>query len=120
MVVYQVCENMQQSELGTIIASRKYHAVGGKAPGLVVEVQIGKPTKAPRAEGDFLCRFRLRSSGQDCIETVYGVDELQALQLALGYLEAKLKMLVKSSGAQLRWEGGEAGDLGIIIPNFYD
>jgi hypothetical protein len=44
--------------------------------------------------------------------------ELQALQLALGYLRAKLQQINEASGAQLRWLGDENGDLGIRLPDF--
>ena len=64
-----------------------------------------------------MCSFRLKSAEVDVVETVYGIDELQALQLALGYLAAKLQTLRKS-GLQLRWVGGDDGDLGIRIPTF--
>ena len=65
-----------------------------------------------------MCSLRLKSTNWERAETVYGFDELQALLLALGYLEAILKRL--DSSGNLRWAGGEAGDLGIRIPTFVD
>ena len=67
-----------------------------------------------------MCSFRVKSPISDRTETVYGVDALQALLLALGYLEAILQRLDSSSGLSLCWVGGEALDFGIRIPKFSD
>ena len=60
-----------------------------------------------------MCSFRIRSGESEKIETVFGIDELQALQL-----KVKLQRLNEASDQQLRWIGDEDGDLGIRLPEF--
>ncbi len=105
-------------EIGTVIARRHYfHSLDSATP--FAEVEIGAPTKSPEADGEYMCSYRLRSSAAERAETVYGIDELQALQLALGDVEAKLRGIEQSAGVRLRWLGGQEGDLGIRIPSFH-
>ncbi len=77
------------------------------------------PAKSPHADDGYMCSFRLTTPGSERTETVYGIDELQALQLALGDVEAKLKALSSSANLHLHWVGGEDGDMGIRIPTFF-
>ena len=105
-------------ELGSVIARRAYFDVGDMNRTSIVEVEIAAPVKSPHADHEFMCSFRIKSPGSEVTETVYGIDELQALQLALGYVEAKLRRLNTLSGLSLRWAGDEEGDLGIRIPTF--
>ena len=105
-------------ELGPVIASRRYFSARDVSPGVVVEVEIAAPAKSPHAEDEFGCSFRVKSPAWDRTETVYGIDALQALLLALGYLEAILHRLDISSDSLLRWVGGEPHDFGIRIPKF--
>jgi hypothetical protein len=101
-----------------IIARRKYLRGGSEQQLPPIEVEIGAPVKSPYSGDEFMCSLRLKSANWERVETVYGFDELQALLLALGYLEAILKRL--DSSGNLRWAGGETGDLGIRIPTFVD
>ena len=105
-------------ELGSIIARRKYFGLGDPSQTTLVEVEIGTPARSPQSGDEFMCSFSVTSQGSEQTETVYGIDELQALQLALGHLDAALRRLKSSSGLQLRWIGDETGDLGIRIPTF--
>ena len=105
-------------ELGPVIARRRYFDARDVSGAAVVEVEIAAPAKSPHAEDEFMCSFRVKSPTSDRTETVYGIDALQALLLALGYLEAILYRLDRSSGLSLRWVGGEAEDLGIRVPQF--
>jgi hypothetical protein len=106
-------------ELGPVIVSRGYFNVGDPSRRTVVEIEIAAPVESAHAQGEFQCSFRMKSPTTDEIETVYGTDTLQALQLALGHLEAALLRLSSSSGLSLRWAGGDPGDLGIRIPKFW-
>lgn len=103
-------------ELGTIIARRAYFGAKTEDAPPVVEVEIGKPLPSPHAADEFMCSFRIRSDGTDRTETVFGIDELQALQLALGYLKAKLRKLSEASYPNLHWVGDQGADFGIRIP----
>jgi hypothetical protein len=108
---------MKKPKMNSVIASRTYsyeESSGGEA---FVELEIGKPIKSPHREEEFMCTFRLKLPGTELIETAYGIDGLQALLLALGSAQAKLKMLSNSTPA-LCWIGDENEDLGIRIPDF--
>ncbi len=111
-------------ELQKIIARRYYFSAEDETRVPALEVELGAPLPSPHAADEFMCSFlvRLRGAGeiQEKSETVYGIDELQALQLALGHLEATLVRLSRSLGLRLRWMGDEDGDLGIRIPRFHD
>ncbi len=106
------------NELGTTIARRGYFRAGDESRTPVIDVEVGKPVPSPHMAGEFMCSFRIRSGEPEKIETVFGIDELQALQLALGYLKVKLQRLNEASDLQLRWIGDEDGDLGIRLPEF--
>ena len=84
----------------------------------MLEVEIGAPARSPFAENEFMCSSRFIYAGSEQSQTAYGIDELQALQLALGDLHAALRRVEGSEGRALRWEGEEVGGLGIRIPNF--
>jgi|HubBroStandDraft_6_1064221.scaffolds.fasta_scaffold00208_21 hypothetical protein len=105
-------------ELGTVIARRDYFSARNESAASIVKLEIGMPAKSPHADDEYMCSFRLKAPGSECTETVYGTDELQALQLALGYAEAKLRAFSNSADFHLHWAGGEDGDLGIRIPAF--
>lgn len=105
-----------KQELSNVIARRKYFRVGDESRTPIVEVEIGKPEKSPQSNEEFLCSIRVKLPNSEQTETVYGIDELQTLQLALGHLGALLLRLDNSS--DLRWVGDETGDLGIRIPEF--
>jgi hypothetical protein len=103
-------------ELGTVIARREYFSARNQSSTPFVIVEIGAPAKSPYADGEYMCSLRIRSSRAEHDQTIYGIDELQALQLALGHVEAHLRRLSSSEGLSLHWVGGEEGDLGIRIP----
>lgn len=73
-------------QLGIVIARRHYFDAEGEGKTPIVEVEMGIPQPSPHAPDEFMCSFLIRTKAGDKIETVYGIDELQALQLALGHL----------------------------------
>lgn len=107
-------------ELGPVIAYRKYFSRRDASRATLIEVEIAAPAESPHREDEFMCSFRVKWSTSDRVETVYGIDTLQALLLALGYLETILRGLESSLDLSLCWTGGEAQDFGIRIPNFSD
>jgi hypothetical protein len=105
-------------DMENVIARRVYFRAGDKTHSPVVHVEIGTPMKSPHAEQEYMCSYRLKLSKSELADTAYGVDALQALQLALGAAESRLRNLSESSDLILCWVGGEVGDLGIRIPTF--
>lgn len=106
-------------DIGALIATREYFRVGDERRSPVVEVAVAAPVRSMDSPQDeFSCSFRIRLGGAERTETVYGIDPLQALVLALGYLRVSLARLEGFS--ELRWAGGASGDSGIQIPAFGD
>ena len=105
-------------EPGKTIARRSFYQVGDEAKTPIVQVEICTPSPSPHLAGEFMCSYRISSKGATKTETFYGVDELQALQLALADLKAKLERLNKASGYQFRWLEVESSDLGLRVPEF--
>ena len=65
-----------------------------------------------------MCSFHMKSPETVRKETVYGIDGLQAILLALASVKAILRGLETSLGFKLNWAGGDAQDFGIRIPGF--
>ncbi len=101
-----------------VIARRSYFSAPDVERVKVVEIEIFAPTKSPHREDEFMCSFRVKSPISDRTETVYGIDPLQAVLLALGYLEFILHSVESTSGMSLAWDGGAHQDFGIRIPKF--
>jgi hypothetical protein len=106
-------------EFGPVIANRKYFCARDMDPAHAIGIEIAAPAKSPDHD-DFSCSFRVMSPTFDRSETVYGIDALQSLLLALGYVQAILRELGSSSGGTLKWAAGDAEDFGIRIPQFWD
>jgi hypothetical protein len=107
-----------RTETSVVIATRSYFNAGNHDSSPLVHIEINSPTPSPHQSGEYQCSFIVRSPDSTRTETVYGIDPLQALLLALGYAEAELRRLSLTSSLQLRWMGGEDGDFGIRIPGF--
>ncbi len=86
--------------LGPVIATRTLR-VEGKPP-RSAELKIGKPRDMKG--GDAYCPVQLVGIGDEKVRPIFGVDTVQALQLALRYLEP----LFLRFGEQLRWESQPA------------
>lgn len=85
--------------LGRVIASRSF-AIRG-SPKKKAELRIGTPVEF---DGDAYCPVQLVGIGDEKIRRIFGVDTLQALQLAVRFLEPQ----VLRFGAQLRWQNEPA------------
>ncbi|WP_373691650.1 DUF6968 family protein [Hyalangium versicolor] len=98
---------------GAIIAERVLTVVGSKAR---VHVRIGKPKK-DRSSGDYTCLFSIEGLGEPLVQQSWGIDAIQALQLAMQGIRKALLPHVK----RLRWGGSEAGGLGfpMAIPESF-
>jgi hypothetical protein len=111
-------DTVMKHDLGNVIAQRVYFRAGDSTHSAVVQVQIGTPRTSPYAQDEYMCSYRVKSPESDFTDTAYGIDALQALQLALGSVEARLRYLNQSCDLALRWLGDKNGDLGIRIPTF--
>jgi len=98
-------------DLGEIIATRKLRLKNDLTGDPVVEVLLGRPRKAPKSS-DMCVPYAIRYSHVEKSQYAIGIDEFQALQLALGILDAELVAFQRQLGVELVWEGGKEGDLG--------
>jgi hypothetical protein len=68
-------------------------------------VAIGSPERVKSDQWRCPCRITIGRRGR--VTWVYGLDALQALQIALEFIRSELE------GKKLTWEGGESGDAGV-------
>jgi hypothetical protein len=69
-----------------------------------VLVSIGRPVETPGVQGEFYCPIRTTGLGNDEIVTeVFGIDALQAMELALRYIRSRLININAKNGNRLRW-----------------
>lgn len=87
---------------GPIMAERRYSLIG--KPGEQVSVRIRKPVK-DRRTGDYKCSVEWIRPEERGLFELWGIDSMQALQLALG---AAGRLVDEYKGA-LRWAGGLDG-----------
>ncbi|HTD21961.1 MAG TPA: hypothetical protein VK738_04870 [Terriglobales bacterium] len=102
---------MEIKDIGAAIATRRYFVVGDRHNETKIEILVGKPQPFPNAS-DFFCPVQLKGAGINKLSYAAGVDEVQALQLALKLIGAELDILNKEYQGTLRWIGNEDGDLG--------
>jgi hypothetical protein len=95
-------------EPNEIVARRRY--VSASDPNRTIEVQIGKPIRSGDVE-EYSCAVGMKSPENERVARIYGIDELQALLLALRF--AKFELL--SNNSDWRWADGEREDTGIDI-----
>ncbi|MGH9563259.1 MAG: DUF6968 family protein [Terracidiphilus sp.] len=63
-----------------VIAERALDAIGDGGS-FEVRVRLGKPT--PHPKGDWACPFQITGIGDEKVRLIFGVDAVQALQLAM-------------------------------------
>jgi hypothetical protein len=69
-----------------------------------VLVTIGKPAETPGVTEEFYCPIQTAGLGDDEIVTaIFGVDEFQAIELALRYIGWRLTDINAKNGGRLRW-----------------
>lgn len=92
---------------GPIVAERFFELDGNAK---AVRVRIRKPRRAPKT-GDHWCTFEVTGLGEAMGYKVWGIDSLQALQLAVRAVGELLHQL----GHGLTW----CGDLDLGFPKVY-
>jgi hypothetical protein len=85
--------------LGRVIATRRFRLRGQSST--TIELRIGAPRTTDQ---DAYCPVQLVGLGDEKVRPIFGVDTVQALQLAVRYLEP----LLLQYGGRLRWEGQPA------------
>ncbi len=96
--------------LGSVLAERRLHKGrrGARGSGLL---RLGRPKRV--REGEYECRYEISGFGRVRRRKAFGVDELQAMSLALVALRAELKGL----GGNAKWLGQPAYlGLPVMVP----
>lgn len=109
----QLTMRKKQLELGAVVAERKYDWRRGDDAGSLT-VRIGSPQRDPLPGGDWLCPVQFSGAPTGCgismgVRPVYGLDSLQALTLALGYVQSELARVE----ASLRLTWLNSSDIGL-------
>ena len=94
---------MRQS-VDPAIAERRLSFKTSSTESKEVRVILGKPTQSDK--GDYCCQVQILGVGDERVRPIYGLDSMQALQLALRFISSQLDDYRKD----LRWV--ENDDLG--------
>lgn len=94
-----------------VIAVREYELDGQDG---AVRVELDRPMAAT-GHPDFRCTFRISGLSRERASHAYGVDAVQAINLALIKIHAILSSSGEYQQGRLTWLGGEDGDLGLPI-----
>jgi hypothetical protein len=86
----RILEVKMATWLGSVLAERTLHKGGRGAPGSGL-LRLGRPKRV--REDEYECRYEISGFGRVRRRKAYGVDELQAMSLALVALRAELKGL---------------------------
>lgn len=101
---------MTAAELRDVIATRKLYRLDD--PGADI---ITSPVSRNRHR-DMTISFaptQIVGIGNEYVDSTYGIDAVQALQLAMKRVGAILDRLNAEAGDALRWEGDESGSYGL-------
>lgn len=99
-----------------IIAHRRYFSDSDNVT--VAEIEIEAPEPVPDITDEFICRFTIRKQNSKAVvHSTRGIDEIQALLLALVYIRGDMTLFNDSLKGKLRWTGGRDGEVGIELPD---
>ena len=85
-----------------VIAVRRFSWQG--VPNREVLVSIGKPSETPGVKGEFYCPIQMTGVGNDdCVTAIFGIDGLQAIELAVRFIHQRLADINAKNGRRLRW-----------------
>lgn len=102
---------MQFDGIGEVIAIRQLELTG--EPHREVSVKIGKPELSEHH--DYYCRVQVAGIGKEQVHGIFGVDSVQALELAMRFLGAELQRLNTQHQGRLRWGDAPKGWFGFPI-----
>jgi hypothetical protein len=90
-------------DVGEVIASRRITFARAKRK-QVVEIAIGRPVKGPERRDPWWCPVRV-GAPIDVFQAVAGEDSLQALVLALDFVQTTLPSLARRKRGTVEWLG---------------
>ncbi len=104
-------DGMGFDTIGEVVATRKLSLVG--EPGREILVKIGKPHLSEH--NDYLCPIQVTGIGEERVYSIYGVDSVQALELAMRSLGSELQRLNTQHQGRIRWDDAPTGWFGFPI-----
>jgi len=106
---------MELTDLGEIIAERKFVLRGDSGAKHEVLVLLGKPQQFANST-DYYCPYQIKGVGRERIKYCGGVDAFQALDCTLHALGAELQQLNHEANGKISWDADKSGSLGFPIP----
>lgn len=100
--------------MNSVIARRSYRFIDASGRERPVTIEIGSPNPFPDDTG-YRCPVRVDGLGDGVVREIGGIDALQALLLALRFLNTTLPAFAQEAGGRLVWED-DSEDLGLIAP----
>jgi hypothetical protein len=97
--------------IGEVITTRQLCLVDD--PSREILVKIGKPQLSEHK--DYLCPIQVTGIGEESVSGIYGVDSVQALELAMRSLGAELQRLNTQHQGRIRWGDAPKGWFGFPI-----
>lgn len=88
--------------IDAVVAERQLTLKSPPAEAKEVRVIVGKPTQSPD-KADYYCQVQIIGLGDEKVRPIYGLDSIQALQLALRFIAQQLEEHRK----ELRWVENE-------------
>ena len=102
---------MRLDTIGEVIATRTLSLVDD--PSREIVVKIGKPQLSEHDE--FHCAIQVTGIGEERVYGIFGVDSVQALQLAMRFLGSELQRLNTQHHGRIRWGDAPTGWFGFPI-----
>jgi hypothetical protein len=109
---------MSLSDVGEVISDRQLFLLGEDPPVTQVRVLLGKPRPVPEEiGGDYYCPIQVVGIGDQKVQSAFGVDAFQSLELAIQMIGYELHLkLNKKYGGKLRWTDEKGVDFGFPLP----
>ncbi len=102
---------MMPTEIGSAIAERLLHCDDPDEGHRVIRVLLGAPQQSKEPPSDWYCPWQIVGLGDEKVRAAYGVDAIQALQLVMRMIGAKLHAQT-AHGVRLWWLEESSSDLG--------
>jgi len=103
-------------KLEDVIATRTIDVLSADGqPAGTMTVSLGRPTQEPT--GEWLCAYQITGDGSNRSFGALGLDAVQAIDLAMHLIGARLADTAEAKEGRLRWSG--ESKLGFPLPRDY-